>query len=268
VTENYRKFNSGLPGHEDHLETKGVDISPSGSLGMILSYGVGCAYVAKYKKENYKTFVFLGDGEEQEGNISEAARHASHMQLNNLIVIIDKNSKQLSNLVKEIDSSDLFSIWTGYGWKVLELKNGHNIADIKAIYNKAIKNLENNNKPVLIIANTTKGFKLSGCKKHFSGYHTISNCNLDIVKSSINNLSKEIKLMDEFLLNAKSKILLNRKRIILARNKNIKEFIPVKINLNPTKKTPKNPDFCQLDYFNMLSELILNNLTNVNPMFF
>ena len=91
----YRRYGSRLHGHEDHLETPGVDITPSGSLGMILSYGVGSAYAAKQAGMTYRSYVFLGDGEEQEGNVSEAARHAAHLRLSNLIVVIDKNTKQL-----------------------------------------------------------------------------------------------------------------------------------------------------------------------------
>lgn len=265
---NYRKFKSGLPGHEDHFETKGVDISPSGSLGMILSYGVGCAYVAKYKKEKYITFVFLGDGEEQEGNISEAARHAAHMHLNNLVVIIDKNSKQLSNPVAEIDSSDLSMIWSGYGWRVIELENGHNIFDIKNVYNKAIKNQKDDNRPLLIIANTVKGFGLDGCENHFSGYHTVSTCDNDVVKLGIDNLSKKVKLVYDNLLSAKKKILLHKEKIISARDKTNKTFLPKQIDINPKEKTPENPDFCQLDYFNIFSDDVLNRVIDIKPMFF
>ena len=91
----YRTLGSRLQGHEDMDITPGVDITPSGSLGMLLSYGVGSCIANKDKKINSKTIVFLGDGEEQEGNISEAARHASKLGLDNLICILDKNTKQI-----------------------------------------------------------------------------------------------------------------------------------------------------------------------------
>ena len=112
----YRQFGSILQGHEDMHTTPGVDITPSGSLGMILSYGVGSAISAKEKGLNYKTFVFLGDGEEQEGNVSEAARHASNLGLDNLVCILDKNNKQLSRATCESDGGvDIKKIWEGYG---------------------------------------------------------------------------------------------------------------------------------------------------------
>lgn len=76
----YREFGSPLQGHESMFHTPGVDITPSGYLGLMLSYGTSSAYMAKYEGRPYKTYVFLGDGEEQEGNVSEAARFAAHMK--------------------------------------------------------------------------------------------------------------------------------------------------------------------------------------------
>ena len=124
---NYRKFGSRLHGHEDMKETPGVDITPSGSLGMLLSYGVGSAISNKDKGIKARTIVFLGDGEEQEGNIAEAARHATTLNLNNLICIIDQNKKQLSRPTKESDGHDIEKIWNGYGWDVMKIKNGNDI---------------------------------------------------------------------------------------------------------------------------------------------
>ncbi len=71
--QSYRSLGSRLQGHES-MSLPGVDLTPSGSLGMLLSYGAGIALVAKKKRKNFLTYVFLGDGEEQEGNVSEAAR--------------------------------------------------------------------------------------------------------------------------------------------------------------------------------------------------
>ena len=94
--KNYRKLGSILQGHESMDLVPGVDITPSGSLGMLLSYGVGSAISSKTQKKDSKTYVFLGDGEEQEGNVSEAARHASKLGLDNLICIIDKNKNYIN----------------------------------------------------------------------------------------------------------------------------------------------------------------------------
>lgn len=166
----YRSFGSRLQGHEDMRLTPGVDITPSGSLGMLLSYGVGSAIANKDKKISAKTIVFLGDGEEQEGNVSEAARHATTLNLNNLICIIDSNKKQLSRKTAESDGHDVKKIWEGYGWDVIEIENGNSIEQVLETY-KLLKEI---NKPTLVIANTVKGYGVNGALEHYSGYHTLS----------------------------------------------------------------------------------------------
>ena len=182
--QTYRKLGSRLQGHEDMYETPGVDITPSGSLGMLLSYGVGSAIANKDKKTNNKTIVFLGDGEEQEGNISEAARHAASLKLDNLICILDKNGKQLSRPTNYSDGkSDIKKIWQGYGWDVIEIENGNNIEEVVETYKK----LNNIKHPTLIIAHTVKGLGVEGALEHFSGYHTLSSApNKKIVIDSYN----------------------------------------------------------------------------------
>ncbi|MBO7053229.1 MAG: hypothetical protein J6W27_02225 [Alphaproteobacteria bacterium] len=178
----YRFINSRLQGHECMFEIPGIDITPSGSLGMVLSYGIGSAIVSKQRKHTFKTWVFLGDGEEQEGNVSEAARYAANQNLSNLICILDKNGKQLSRPVSDFNShSDIAMIWRGYGWNVIEI-NGHDINEIKKAYQVACTYKK---KPTLIIAHTIKGNGLHGEKENFCGYHTISNCPHDIVRKMI-----------------------------------------------------------------------------------
>jgi len=193
--KSYRKLGSRLQGHEDMFEVPGVDITPSGSLGMLLSYGVGSAIANKNKGLDSNTIVFLGDGEEQEGNISEAARHASTLNLNNLICILDKNKKQLSRPTIDSDGkSDIKQIWSGYGWDILEIKDGNNIQEILTVYDK----IRNITKPTLIIANTTKGLGVKGALSHFSGYHTLSSVpDKSVVKESYEELKKDAITYDE-----------------------------------------------------------------------
>ena len=196
----YRFVNSRLQGHECMFELPGVDITPAGSLGMVLSYGIGSAIVSKQRNHIFNTWVFLGDGEEQEGNVSEAARYAANQNLGNLICILDKNGKQLSRPTSDYNSkSDIATIWRGYGWNVIEI-DGHDIDAIKQAYHHAC---EYKDKPTLIIAHTTKGNGLLGEKQNFCGYHTISNCPHDIVRKLIeeketllqkHNITKDVLL--------------------------------------------------------------------------
>lgn len=162
-----------LQGHESMDHLPGVDITPSGMLGMLLSYGIGAATALKEQELSATTWVFLGDGEEQEGNVSEAARYASHAHLSNLVCIMDHNRKQLAQPTIAVDSkSDISTIWEGYGWSVKEIQDGHSIADIL----KALKSIRGADKPTIFIADTIKGKGLIGADNHPSGYHTISVC--------------------------------------------------------------------------------------------
>ena len=190
--DTYRSLGSRLQGHEDMDITPGVDITPSGSLGMILSYGVGSCIANKDKNISSRTIVFLGDGEEQEGNVSEAARHAAKLKLNNLICILDKNKKQLSGPTNNTDgNTDIKKVWEGYGWHVIEIANANDITEVYNAYEK----LNNITKPTMIIANTVKGYGVLGATEHFSGYHTLSS--VHDTKKVIDSL----KQMKENLLN-------------------------------------------------------------------
>lgn len=186
----YRRLNSPLHGHETMQDVPGVDITPSGSLGMVLSYGIGASIVSNKAAHQFKTYVFLGDGEEQEGNVSEAARHAANLKLNNLVCILDKNGKQLSRPTNDMNSnSDVATIWRGYGWNVINLEEGHNPLKISEAYDQANQYKSG---PTLIIAHTHKGHGLYEADRHFCGYHTISNCTPEIVDAFIAEKKQEL----------------------------------------------------------------------------
>ena len=178
----YRSFGSRLQGHESMDALPGIDITPSGMLGMILSYGVGAAIAQKTQGVPATIWVFLGDGEEQEGNISEAARHAANLRLDNLVCIMDQNQKQLSQLTSDVDgASDPRKIWDGYGWHVEEIVDGNSISQILI----ALRKPRVKNRPTMFIAHTHKGKGLKGSEDHPSGYHTLSTCPKDVVIEAI-----------------------------------------------------------------------------------
>ncbi len=187
----YRQLGSRLQGHEDMHITPGVDITPSGSLGMVLSYGIGSCIANRDRGIDARTIVFLGDGEEQEGNVNEAARHAATLGLNNLICILDKNKKQLSGPTYNPDgNTDTRKVWEGYGWDVIEIDNGNGIEEVYESYEK----LQNIQKPTLLIANTIKGYGVKGAKEHFSGYHTLSSVSQkQIVHESLEEMKQSLK---------------------------------------------------------------------------
>lgn len=251
----YRRLGSMLQGHEDMDKTPGVDITPSGSLGMVLSYGVGAALSFKNKSENRRAFVFLGDGEEQEGSVSEAARHAASLGLNNLICILDKNKKQLSRPTNDVDGgSNIKKIWEGYGWKVLEIQDGHDLVEINDVFSQ-IENLCD--KPIMIIANTIKGLGLQGAEDHFSGYHTISTCERSIIKEGIKTQQKLIDSSDITEAEINNLLVKNINTISLdeKEKRNEKPSFNVDIQVDPENST--NLDQSQITYFNALKNLLL-----------
>jgi len=185
--DNYRMIGSRLQGHEKMGLVTGIDITPSGALGLLLSYGTGSAVNAKVEGLNYRSFVFLGDGEEQEGNVSEAARHATSLKLDNLVCIIDKNGKQLSHPTEEVDAADLAMVWKGYGWEVFTITDGHDLNEINGVYNAVLRS--SSRCPRVIIANTVKGKGLPGAERSPNGYHTANAFGADTLKGFVAGLA-------------------------------------------------------------------------------
>ncbi len=141
--------------------------SSNGSLGHGLSLGVGIAMAAKLKKEDFKVFVMLGDGECNEGSVWEAIMSAYHHKLNNLVAIVDRNSMQNDGESKDImDFYALDKAWEGFGWNVLKI-DGHNFLEI----DKAFKLNKNSDKPTVVIANTIKGKGVSFMENVPSWHH-------------------------------------------------------------------------------------------------
>src|ERR1017187_12462 len=181
----YATLGSRLQGHETP-DLPGVDIGPSGSLGMLLSYGLGSAVVAASTADPWRTFVFLGDGEEQEGNIAEAARHAAAVSARNLVAIIDANGKQLSGPVEHADRADVSSMWRAYGWEVIDLPDGNDVTAVfQALTRAAAASVLG---PVVVVACTTKGYGIAGAEAHFSGFHELSHSGPGIVQQALDAL--------------------------------------------------------------------------------
>lgn len=144
---------SKLQVHPDKTKVAGVEAS-TGALGQGLSIGAGVAYAAKLDAKSYRTYVILGDGEIQEGQIWEAAMFASFYKLDNICGIIDCNKLQIDGWVKDVMSLDpLKDKWKSFGWEVIEI-NGHNFKEIMDAYDKAEKT---KGKPTVILAHTIKG---------------------------------------------------------------------------------------------------------------
>ena len=156
-----RKIGGRLQGHpslESHLP--GLETS-SGSLGQGLGIALGLALAAKMDErreaaghETCRVFCIMGDGEQQEGSVWEAAMAAAHHKVDNLCAIIDRNRLQIDGGTEKVMAIDpLRDKWKAFGWNTIEI-DGHDMEQIKMALDFADKT---QGKPTVIIANTIMG---------------------------------------------------------------------------------------------------------------
>ncbi|WCN08927.1 transketolase [Marinomonas mediterranea] len=152
----YQHNDSHLPGHPVRQKTPGVELN-TGALGHGLPVAVGMALAAKRDGSAKKVFVLTGDGELAEGSNWEAALVAAHYQLDNLIVINDKNSLQLAGATQDIMKTDpLEDKWKAFGLNVTHCKGN----DLSSVVN-TLESLKAGGSPNVVIANTVKGAGVS-----------------------------------------------------------------------------------------------------------
>ncbi len=153
----FRKLNSRLQGHPaTHEHLPGIRIA-SGSLGQGLSVGIGAAQAKKLNKDDRFVFVLMGDGEQQEGQVWEAAMYAAHNKMDNLIATIDYNGQQIDGPVDKILSLlNLKAKWEAFGWTVQEF-NGNKMEEVVRGLENA-QSLTKQGKPVLNLMKTEMGF--------------------------------------------------------------------------------------------------------------
>jgi transketolase len=149
-----RQFGSRLQGHPERTRLPGLE-STSGPLGSGLSQAAGMALAMRMDNTMHRwVYVVMGDGEQDEGNVWEAAMLASKYKLNNIIAITDRNNIQIDGPTESVmPLEDLKGKWEAFGWHVLEI-DGNNIDSIidACFMAKAIVE-----KPVMIIAHTIPG---------------------------------------------------------------------------------------------------------------
>ncbi|PIO05660.1 transketolase [Candidatus Woesearchaeota archaeon CG08_land_8_20_14_0_20_43_7] len=161
-----RKLHSPFQGHPHWLKCPGIEAS-TGSLGQGLSIAVGLALAGKLDKKDHKVFCIMGDGEQQEGQVWEAAMEAAHHKLDNLIAIVDKNNLQIDGDVCCVMGIDpIEKKYEAFGWHVIEI-DGHNMEEILAALDIA---KGTKGKPTVIIAKTVKG-KGVDFMENVAGWH-------------------------------------------------------------------------------------------------
>ena len=145
----------------------GIEAS-TGSLGQGLSIGAGVALAGKIDKKAYRTFVLIGNGESNEGQIWECAMSAAQFGLDNLVAILDDNGMQCDHESRTIiDMGDFAAKWRAFGWAVEEV-DGH---DVEQLLRVLSKNNMPKNKPLVVIARTVKGKGVSVAEDNNDWHH-------------------------------------------------------------------------------------------------
>ena len=195
-----RKLSSPFQGHPHWLKLAGSEVS-SGSLGQGLSVAVGIAIAAKLDKKKHKTFVIMGDGEQQEGSIWEAVMEASHYKLDNLVGIVDCNGLQIDGKVCDVMNIEpLDEKYCSFGWNVLKI-DGHDMEQVVEGLEKA--KAMANGKPTVILAKTVKGKGVS-FMEDVAGWHG-KTPNVEELNKGLAELKLDGKVpVDELFAHAKA----------------------------------------------------------------
>ena len=165
VKARFSKFGSPYIGHPNN-KLPGIEMN-SGSLGHGLPVSIGMALAAKMDGRDYRTYVFMGDGELAEGSVWEGAMAAPTYGLDNLCALVDRNRLQISGCTEDVMHQDSQEErWAAFGWNVLSIP-GNDLAALDDAFGLAA---QTKGKPTAIIANTTKGFG-SALMEDKAGWH-------------------------------------------------------------------------------------------------
>ena len=156
-----------LPSHPDRLRTLGVDCT-TGSLGQGSSQAVGVAKSFQMDGRSNRVYTIVGDGELNEGQVWEAFQFAAHQKLDNLIIFIDENHKQLDGLTKDIiNPFDLRLKMEAFGFNAVRV-DGKNV---EAIYEAILLAISTKGKPTAIVLDTIKGQGIPFFEEMFDNHH-------------------------------------------------------------------------------------------------
>lgn len=186
----YSQFKSDLIGHPTN-HVNGIEMN-TGSLGHGLGIGVGIAKTAKLDHKSYQTYVLMGDGEQAEGSVWEAAMAAGSFKLDNLTAIIDHNKLQISGPITDVMNSEpLDEKYKAFGFDVIQVDGN----DIDTLVNVLSAN-NTSGKPRLILANTVKGKGISFAENQAGWHHKVPTAEqyqqgLDELNAEIGRLSHE-----------------------------------------------------------------------------
>ncbi|MGG1314610.1 MULTISPECIES: transketolase [Cohnella] len=166
----YSQFGTRLIGHPNN-KVPGIEMN-TGALGHGLAISVGMALAAKRDGKSYRVFCLMGDGEQAEGSVWEAAMAGAHYKLDNLVGIIDRNRLQISGSTEDVMGLEpLEEKWKAFGWHVVSI-DGNDMASLIEAF-EAVPEVAG--KPTLIMANTVKGKGVSFAENVPHWHHHVPN---------------------------------------------------------------------------------------------
>ncbi len=184
----FRRTGSGFPGHVERI-VPGVEWD-TGNLGQGLSTAVGLAHGFKIQNKPNRVICFMGDGEQQKGQIIEAIRFASKYKLDNLIVVIDRNHLQICGTTEEVMPQSVRSLYSTNNWDVQYLEDGHDQNAYFQTFSKAYR--KSDGQPTVIVSRTTMGKGIS-FMENIAKYH-----GSPLDREAIGKAMTELGVEDEF----------------------------------------------------------------------
>ena len=187
-----RKCGSPFQGHPHCLKLSGVEVS-TGSLGQGLGVGVGQALALRLDDCDARVFVVMGDGEQQEGSVWEAAMSAAHFKLDNLCAFVDKNRLQIDGLVEDVMNIDpLVEKYKSFGWHAIEI-DGNDMGQILKAFEEA---RATKGKPSVIIGHTAKGKGVS-FMENVAGWHGMATKDRDQLDAALAEIASPVVTKDK-----------------------------------------------------------------------
>jgi transketolase len=164
----FSKFGSTLIGHPNN-KNAGIEMN-TGALGHGLPVAVGMALAAKMDKKDYRVFTVMGDGEQAEGSVWEAAMAGAHYKLDNLVAIVDRNKLQITGNTEDVMSLEsLEDKWASFGWNVIPVE-GNNVEKLQEVF-LSLPRVKG--KPTLVMAYTIKGKGISFMENVAKWHHGV-----------------------------------------------------------------------------------------------
>lgn len=163
-----------LPSHCDKNQTPGIDMT-TGSLGQGVSTAIGLCLGDKIQGRDTYTFLIVGDGELNEGQVWEGAQFAGHHKMDHLIAFCDYNKKQLDGYTADIlDQRDIAAKFAAFGWDTYDI-NGN---DVDQVYDAIAKAKATPGKPHMIVLNTIKGAGVKAVEEMSANHHIVVSAEL------------------------------------------------------------------------------------------